>query len=442
MKRFEDTLEDIADALQLGYVSTHPNLITRKITALKLLGRETEADQAYQSALQLHLDCEWKEKLRAAYEVQVPLCLDIKLTYKCCKEVVGKNDKLDSASEFVRMTYDAYAGRGLSVTRDVAKGEVLIVCQPLAAVLANKFGLTYCDHCMKALNDRYLTCGQCCNVRYCSARCRGDSFASYHRLECKFWPALRLYPNGLHALRILLVCGFQSCFDYSVTGSEHKPTLDEWPKLGFSSTFACFSSLFRKEMSSLEFTYSYPMASALYALIALRMALTSSDNVQKLASVTIMDTLLIISRNADTVFNASWSDIIGSSVHCPSALFNHSCEPNVDTFYVGSKVVHLAKRDLRLDEPIFVSYGVNFAEDPIHERREFLKNSYSFECYCDRCRRELKGEMSCLKCGTDLDKTIFKTLACRKCDVDEEGEFLTEECFDLTTDYNYYCNLM
>lgn len=115
----------------------------------------------------------------------------------------------------------------------------------------------------------------------------------------------------------------------------------------------------------------------------------------------------------------------------------------MDTFYVGSKVVHQAKRRLERGEAICVSYGVNFAADPLEERRDFLKNSYRFDCFCERCRRELKGEKACPHCGAELERTVFKTLACRACDVDEDGEFLTEDCFDFKsyaiTQANSFC---
>lgn len=63
MAKFEESVADIEDALALGYdASERPNLITRKITALKFLGRENEARVAYEQGLQ------WADALSSCHE--------------------------------------------------------------------------------------------------------------------------------------------------------------------------------------------------------------------------------------------------------------------------------------------------------------------------------------------------------------------------------------
>ncbi|KAI1290799.1 SET and MYND domain-containing protein 4 [Halotydeus destructor] len=445
LKRYEDTLADIRDALELGYVSNLPNLLIRKITSLRILGRDKESEETYEEALKMAgkletetLKHDWKAKVSTSFYQKLNLTNDVAIVFHDKKSIVGRNAYLDSASNFVKMTFDPVKGRGLAVTRDVVKGEVIIVCKATASVLASAFTEDYCDHCMLPFGDRFLSCSSCTLVKYCSAICRRQAMADYHGSECKWLPVLRLYPNALHALRIMLSCGFDKSLKYSL--SADKRSLEDWTKMTFGPRFECFYSLFRKDMQSLEFKYSYPMAAAVYGIICQRMGLISQDDVIAFSSQTMMESLLIISRNADTVFTADWSKIVGSAIHMTSSMFNHSCEPNVHTYYVGSKVVHLARRPLAAGEEIFVSYGVNFATDKLSERQDFLKNSYRFDCTCERCLVELSGQVNCSKCDQNFQRTTFGTMACPKCDVDDDGEFLTKDAFD--HDDNSYCCIM
>ena len=426
LKHFDEAVNDINEAIGLGYqILDNHNIVTRKITCLKFLGRDAEAETLYRETISLinreipseRVRLFWVEKLTSALNQIVPV-LSINSPSNVIREdktLTGRNQVLPSASDFVQINYEESKGRHLKVTKHVSVGEVLIIDKPIGSVLANKFYGNYCNHCMVQLtNHRFIPCIRCELTKYCSIVCRNESWRSYHSKECPYLPALRLYPNGLHLLRILISCDVNECIQISLKGS---PKLEIFPKIGMRRDFESFHSLLPKEMDSPEFNICYPLASAIYALICLRMNLIARDQLLIMASKTIISSLLKISRNADTIFTHDFNLIIGSAVHTTSAMFNHDCDPNVYSYYLGNKVIHVAKKEICVNSEINVSYGVNYAFDPLVERQEFLSKSFLFECNCKRCRSEKAGNMICFNCKGPLMKTTFETIACPSCDV-------------------------
>lgn len=453
MRRFEDSLLDMNDSLSFGYniLSSH-NLITRKILSLRFLGRDKEAQDTYEKMLGLieassdiineRKKMMWIEKLSSAFNQPIDQLTNLRLIYREEKQVLGSNLKLPGASSFLQMSYQRTKGRLLKVNKNIKKGDILIVDKPIASILAAKFHDDYCNHCMINLHHRFVPCLTCDDVRYCSIQCQEESYESYHKIECQYYKSLILYPNGLHVLRILLSFGFNECLKQSIEwdDSNHPMIpLEAWPTIGFPKSFSSFYSLLPKDLDSIEFKYCYPMAAALYAIITFKsLKLIDEYHLVYFGSHVMIDSLLKISRNADTIFTSDFSLIIGSGIHLTSSLFNHDCDPNVETTYVGSKAIHSAKRDISLNDELCVSYGVNYAFDHLNDRKEFLFKSFMFECFCSRCLVEEYKVRDCPKCSKELKRTKYGTIACVDCDVSEDSYLSIESFYD---DKSYLSNL-
>ena len=91
-----------------------------------------------------------------------------------------------------------------------------------------------------------------------------------------------------------------------------------------------------------------------------------------------------------------------------TARVNHSCDPNMgmvskEGFHVAHKIgfklsqgggmlVAYAKREIAAGERLTFCYGdAEVVGWDVGKRREYLKDTYGFECGCERCVREMAG---------------------------------------------------
>jgi hypothetical protein len=76
----------------------------------------------------------------------------------------------------------------------------------------------------------------------------------------------------------------------------------------------------------------------------------------------------------------------GLAVYLSSSFFNHSCSPNVGFFRRGRFLAFIALEDIDEGAQLFISYVK--AGLPVAERQKKLKETYFFDCRCDRCLAE------------------------------------------------------
>lgn len=90
--------------------------------------------------------------------------------------------------------------------------------------------------------------------------------------------------------------------------------------------------------------------------------------------------------------NNCWSDPNTSSLNNLFALFNHSCEPNVEwqTLSDHRTVEIIATRDIEAGEQLFVEYDGFIRGQPFKVRRKRLERWIEDGCQCERCQREEK----------------------------------------------------
>lgn len=80
------------------------------------------------------------------------------------------------------------------------------------------------------------------------------------------------------------------------------------------------------------------------------------------------------------------AEFFGYGVWTSASYFNHSCSPNVEKKRDGRAWRFTAGRDVRKGEELCITYlsGEERALDT-DSRRKLLRNSWGFECVCDKC---------------------------------------------------------
>ena len=191
-------LQDIEYALSLNYPTQLAyKLHERKIKALLHLGKMDDARAAFHVAkknLDAHKDKLDEKKAKQAVNSLKSLYATIESGKKPEDETLaldeswqptvvpkltsGPNKKLRDLSNLVKVERGNIVGRHVVAAKPVATGDVLVVEEPVGAVLyADKLG-SHCDNCFGKLSAS-VACKRCAGVAYCSVACREEAAPSH-----------------------------------------------------------------------------------------------------------------------------------------------------------------------------------------------------------------------------------------------------------------------
>ncbi|EJS41399.1 set6p [Saccharomyces arboricola H-6] len=83
-------------------------------------------------------------------------------------------------------------------------------------------------------------------------------------------------------------------------------------------------------------------------------------------------------------------EYFGYWVFPEASYFNHSCNPNVTKHRKGNSMLFKVNTDIKKGEQICIDYS-GVLSLPTLERRNFLADSWFFDCACERCVLELQS---------------------------------------------------
>ena len=81
--------------------------------------------------------------------------------------------------------------------------------------------------------------------------------------------------------------------------------------------------------------------------------------------------------------NPFYTGKFGSGLWLLDSFYNHSCDPNVVSLYIGDVKFVRAIKDIKVGEELFIQYlDIN---ESYNSRQRVLKGGYGFDCKCERC---------------------------------------------------------
>ena len=87
-------------------------------------------------------------------------------------------------------------------------------------------------------------------------------------------------------------------------------------------------------------------------------------------------------------------EMFGFGVWASASYWNHSCLANLEKERVGRTWRFWAKRDIAEGEELCITYlGLETPELDLEERRKRTKETWAFECGCQRCIEESKVDL-------------------------------------------------
>jgi hypothetical protein len=125
------------------------------------------------------------------------------------------------------------------------------------------------------------------------------------------------------------------------------------------------------------------------------------------------DTWVLLTIQA-RILNNSCGDPMAESLNPLFALFNHSCEPNVEwssTAENHQTILVRARRNIEKGEQLLVEYDQFMRDQPLEVRRKRMYRWLDGPCQCLRCVTEEEERRNEVKVETDWDdipdKVVF-----------------------------------
>ncbi|XP_012543048.1 SET and MYND domain-containing protein 4 [Monomorium pharaonis] len=454
LEHHDYALEDIEEALQLGYPKDlFYKLEERRARCLLGLKRHDDAIEAFRGALQaldnIRIPLERKQK----YEADIRVMLAVMDKGKRLNEAAAKNSSrvhekqksntedrvipekkrnplYPACSTAVEIRDDGGdIGRHAVATREIVPGEIVIVERPHCAFLLAENRLTHCHLCFaRIFVPTPAACRTCSCIAYCSRRCR-DADAQVHSRECKLLPVLwhsKASVTCFLALRAITQKSFEETMRLKerLRNSESASKISiENPYRGadYANTFYNLVTHEDKRLSEDIFHRAYMAAWLLRLLRAgeyLENIKTADSADSKLSDEELFIAELLLHNLQLLQFNSheiselvrpkgektlakAKSMFIGGGVYPTVAMLNHSCNPGVIRYFIGTTMIVRAIRTINAGEEISENYGPIFTTTPEIERKRKLRVQYWFDCNCEAC----SGHWPLLD---ELDPTILR----------------------------------
>jgi hypothetical protein len=260
-------------------------------------------------------------------------------------------------------------GSGCVATRKIAKGTVVLRCDPLFAVLQPDV----CDWCW-SWRERCIKCRACC-ARFCSNRCLELARSQHH-------------------------CGlFAGCASNDEDEDDVRTVLlvHELRKQGKAKQFdedLCWQS---------ELDVGFLARVAEKASRAMKGDVTAQD-VERILGKVRSNSFGIDAPMPEGEFGESGEpdvNFLGSASYVEASFFNHTCEPaNVVRVRENRRLSFIAVRNVEEGEELCITYINSARHKDNVERQALLHALYLFHCSCRVCVGEMPPiEKQCSKCG-------------------------------------------
>ncbi|RPA79014.1 hypothetical protein BJ508DRAFT_416216 [Ascobolus immersus RN42] len=259
---------------------------------------------------------------------------------------------------------------------------ILDLKTPLLSIPGDKYLDEVCSWCMEwrpAKKDVYgkgktpdpedvekelKKCTGCKVVRYCSRECQKHAWSDHHKLECPRYAAL--YPRVLPA-------SVRACVRLLLLKERLPKALWEFGILKLDDHVRDFESEGGERWGMINL-----MAKGAHGYSGTEL---SEREVRGLYCMILTNTFAITPPTSDVQIGLSFDPLL--------AKINHSCCPNARIDITGKEAAVTAVTDVNVGDEVTVSYVDT--EMNVEARRKELRETWFFECKCEKCKVELGG---------------------------------------------------
>ena len=290
-------------------------------------------------------------------------------------------------------------GRGIVAERSYAPGDIVIVEEPYAFVVAERYAGVVCGYCGIQVDHPMLALSPEDNTRYCCEKCITLDYP-VHALEATSMASLLstgVSGRGMDAMKLVVRIGAQRKYENNkkeipVTNVRNgRENTYHHIRLMEANTSSCSSIAARdvtttaKELARLSSILSLPATEAEFLLY-------------------------VIQCNAHTIVNNHEDDAaaVGLGLFPMTSMMNHSCRPNCLHQFVF-ETGRPPRLLMKVIAPVAVGEEMLYSYVPLYQsttaRKQQLYAAYSFECQCHRCQMHDDGVIDEMITGglDDLD---------------------------------------
>lgn len=275
-------------------------------------------------------------------------------------------------------------GRFLVAARDIEEGETVLLSAPYAFSVTEPEKRRVCSRCLRICSapaaEYDLCCSDCGEVWYCTRECLQQD-APLHHFECSLLKAFLREADWAvteNRTEVRLILRLLARRALERVGGEQSRIPDPLVRDRSFNDFLLLSA--HRERLSEEAIQMFEEV----AIYLQQMDRWLSGEETSL----IVETFLRARINGCSLWTTRAE--IGQGVYLEASLLNHSCQPSLCQYRPeGSATLHfLAIEAIAKGEELSVCY---FDAGDLNRRREYLWDTYLFECQCRRCREEEQG---------------------------------------------------
>ncbi|KAJ9545735.1 hypothetical protein OSB04_025442 [Centaurea solstitialis] len=315
-------------------------------------------------------------------------------------------------------------GRGMVSLTDVPQATLLHTEEPYAAVVSKHCRETHCHFCFNELPADIVPCHSCSLAMYCSQLCQIHAIGKHlqytknhelgvdlssdlekyvesvtkasvdgglveqigeHKHECGVnWPAALPTEIVLAGRVIMKSIAQHRCFDKS-SPIVNLELCHNYVQLSAEAKLELhISSIILLHCLHHRYSSDVPLNGETISQCAL---LLSQINVNSMAIVRMRssDSISPLSSAGNHTTNTVEQVRVGQAIYLAGSLFNHSCQPNIHTYFL-SRTLYIRTTDFVVaGHPLELSYGPQVGQWSCKERQSALKEQYAFVCSCTSC---------------------------------------------------------
>lgn len=349
-------------------------------------------------------------------------------------------------------------GRGMFCVDDVAEASLVHKEDPFAAVILKKSRETHCHFCFNELPADAISCVSCSIPLYCSDWCQIKAGGQkFDRSSNSFSGLEGLADDLKNYMSVAVLAGTSTLDTGHIAEHRHECQGFHWPLILPAEVVLAGRILVKvieqnrcasadsSLIGFLDLSHNYlqlPPESKLemhiYSIILLYCLQHFYRTELSISGIMVSKTVILLSQiqvNSMAVVrmqapevkgptykhgNALTSNLeqvkVGQAVYAAGSFFNHSCEPNIHTYFLSRTLYVRATEYILAGSELELSYGPQIGQWDCKDRRRLLEDRYSFTCQCTGCSELNVSDLvinayrctkqNCL--GVVLDRTVTK----------------------------------
>ncbi|KAI3963892.1 hypothetical protein MKW92_003748 [Papaver armeniacum] len=327
-------------------------------------------------------------------------------------------------------------GRGIVSTIDVSQASLIHFEEPYAVIITKACRKTHCHFCLNELPADTVPCSSCSMTLYCSQYCQeqatgqkpgidlngiptsgnvsadlkryvekislennsghpvadsNPTWVAEHRHECGgvHWPAV--LPAEIVLAGRVLVKKIEAK-KYS------KGAMDSPEALELCHNYGCMTPETKLEIH----IYAIVLTYCLQLSYADEVSLSGLSQLVVLISQIKVNSMAVVHMKSpdayeqgkhsgslspmDTTLTNQIEQVrVGQAIYTTGSLFNHSCQPNVHTYFLSRSLFIRSTEFVEAGYPLEISYGPQVGQGDLKDRQKVLEVQYSFRCQCSGC---------------------------------------------------------